>query len=227
MPGGDLAKVMRAVSMISNSTSIAGMFSRIDNKFDLMYAKRAFVHHYVGEGMEEGEFTEAREDLAAMEKDYEEVGIETAMCYGEEYGLEEEESEVQEEGGEQIPIGFRFDAPCTNAEALQVLRKEAQFRKSPKYIELTKNFIKNYKSPPHLVINRAARASALKDCGYDSSEGIVKQYIYLVRRLSRQERSEIFFLKANDDLFRPNVSKVGDKLDTSLVDMDKKEVKLT
>merc|ERR1719159_1773781 len=24
--------------------------SRIDHKFDLMYAKRAFVHHYVGEG---------------------------------------------------------------------------------------------------------------------------------------------------------------------------------
>ena len=73
VPGGDLAKVIRSAVMLTNSTAIAEAWSRIDHKFDLLYAKRAFVYHYVSEGMDEGNFIQSRMDLAALERDYYEV----------------------------------------------------------------------------------------------------------------------------------------------------------
>ena len=95
VPGGGLAKVMRACYMLSNSMAIAEVFS---HKFALMYSKCAIVHWSVGDGFRledfdrsgESEFSEAREDLEALEKDYEEVGVETTKGESEEEGYGDE-----------------------------------------------------------------------------------------------------------------------------------------
>lgn len=44
VPGGDQAQVSRAMCMLCNNTSIVEAWARLNRKFDLMFAKRAFVH---------------------------------------------------------------------------------------------------------------------------------------------------------------------------------------
>ena len=56
---------------VGGSTSYS--FLIIFLQFDLLYAKRAFVHWFVGSGIEDGVFDYARHHTAVLEKDYEEI----------------------------------------------------------------------------------------------------------------------------------------------------------
>jgi tubulin alpha len=41
-------RILRSGCMLANTTALAGHFSVVDFKFDMLYQKRAFVHWYVG-----------------------------------------------------------------------------------------------------------------------------------------------------------------------------------
>merc|ERR1719184_662302 len=78
-----LQETNKTCAMIGNNVAISRVFTeRLAKKYDMMYSQRAYVHWYVGEGMEEGEFSEAREDLGFLEKDYLDVVTEQASDEG-------------------------------------------------------------------------------------------------------------------------------------------------
>ncbi|CAD8187257.1 unnamed protein product [Paramecium octaurelia] len=76
LPEDDIRKAQRSACMIGNTTAVSQVFSELCHKYDSMFSKRAFVHWYIKEGMEEAQFVEAREELACLLIDYEEADSE-------------------------------------------------------------------------------------------------------------------------------------------------------
>ncbi|GAA6004473.1 hypothetical protein JCM10207_000742 [Rhodosporidiobolus poonsookiae] len=83
-----------AVTFIGNSTSIQELFTRVQTQFSAMFRRKAFLHWYTGEGMDEMEFTEAEsnlQDLVAEYQQYEQAGVDEEEEYieeGQEYAEE-------------------------------------------------------------------------------------------------------------------------------------------
>ena len=84
VPGSPLLNYRMSLGMISNSTAIKEVFRPIGKEFDSLYMKRAFVHLYISEGLEEESLLEARLDLLELEKEYAVFEIEDKE-EGEEY----------------------------------------------------------------------------------------------------------------------------------------------
>jgi len=84
-----------SATFIGNNTCIQDLFKRIGSQFSAMFRRKAFLHWYTGEGMDEMEFTEAESnmnDLVSEYQQYQEATIDDA-------GVEEEEA--HEGGGEE------------------------------------------------------------------------------------------------------------------------------
>ncbi|EGR27996.1 hypothetical protein IMG5_185210 [Ichthyophthirius multifiliis] len=80
-----------AVTFVGNSTAIQEMFKRVAEQFTAMFRRKAFLHWYTGEGMDEMEFTEAESNMNDLVSEYQQYQDATA----------EEEGEFDEEEGAQ------------------------------------------------------------------------------------------------------------------------------
>ncbi|MCJ1284779.1 Tubulin beta chain (Beta tubulin) [Xylographa opegraphella] len=82
-------------TFVGNSTSIQELFKRVGDQFSAMFRRKAFLHWYTGEGMDEMEFTEAESnmnDLVSEYQQYQEASVsEGEEEYEEEAPLEGEE----------------------------------------------------------------------------------------------------------------------------------------
>ena len=65
-------------TFIGNSTSIQDMFKRVSEQFTAMFRRKAFLHWYTGEGMDEMEFTEAESNMNDLVSEYQQYQEATA-----------------------------------------------------------------------------------------------------------------------------------------------------
>ncbi|ONL92619.1 beta tubulin1 [Zea mays] len=83
-----------ASTFIGNSTSIQEMFRRVSEQFTAMFRRKAFLHWYTGEGMDEMEFTEAESNMNDLVSEYQQYQDATADEEGE--YEDEEEGDLQD-----------------------------------------------------------------------------------------------------------------------------------
>ena len=56
--------------MLSNNSAITNRFDKLLNDFELLYSRRAFVHYFVGEGMDRGDWYDATDSARRVSRDY-------------------------------------------------------------------------------------------------------------------------------------------------------------
>ncbi len=59
-----------SATFLGNSTAIQEVFKRVGEQFSVMFRRKAFLHFYTAEGMDEMEFTEAESNMQDLISEY-------------------------------------------------------------------------------------------------------------------------------------------------------------
>ncbi|PNH02713.1 Tubulin beta chain [Tetrabaena socialis] len=92
-----------SATFIGNSTAIQEMFKRVSEQFTAMFRRKAFLHWYTGEGMDEMEFTEAESNMNDLVSEYQQYQDASA----------EEEGEFEAAAGLAAGASAGVDMPKT------------------------------------------------------------------------------------------------------------------
>merc|ERR1712060_300857 len=84
-------------TFVANTTAIKGVFQRISAQFAKMYRRKAFLHWYKGEGMDEMEFQEADKNVRDLITEYQDKQDAVVNLEEDEF----EDSEDEEDGAEE------------------------------------------------------------------------------------------------------------------------------
>lgn len=61
------------MTTLCNNTAVKHCWIKIKEKYNKLLKKNAFLHHYIGEGMEEGIFDTTNESISKLIAEYEEI----------------------------------------------------------------------------------------------------------------------------------------------------------
>jgi len=86
-------------TFVANTTAIKGVFQRISAQFAKMFKRKAFLHWYKGEGMDEMEFQESDKNLRDLVTEYQDK--QDAQADAQNAENENENAEADEAGDQQ------------------------------------------------------------------------------------------------------------------------------
>ncbi|CAL6337424.1 unnamed protein product [Bathycoccus prasinos] len=81
-----------SATFIGNTTAIQEMFKRVGEDFSSMFRRKAFLHWYTGEGMDEMEFTEAESNMNDLVSEYQQY--QDASVEEEEYDEDDDDEQA-------------------------------------------------------------------------------------------------------------------------------------
>merc|ERR1712039_28431 len=86
-----------SATFVTNTTALKAMFQRLASQLSALYKRKAFLHWYKGEGMDEMEFQEADKNVRDLITEYQDKQDAVVDLDGDEEDEDEDEEDDEEE----------------------------------------------------------------------------------------------------------------------------------